>query len=105
MDWSPYFPYFIDSGPAPDSKKDGHETAAELVEATPRKLTQNVEVLDIGCGFGGLLMALSPLYPNTLMLGEPNPEPGEPVITKPLSNHLTSLSRTRDPVQSLSVCP
>jgi hypothetical protein len=28
-----------------------------------------VEIADIGCGFGGLLVALSPLFPNTLMLG------------------------------------
>ena len=29
----------------------------------------SVEFADIGCGFGGLLMALAPLYPTTLMLG------------------------------------
>jgi tRNA (guanine-N7-)-methyltransferase len=29
------------------------------------------EFADIGCGFGGLLIALAPLYPDTLMLGEP----------------------------------
>ncbi|OMJ20816.1 tRNA (guanine-N(7)-)-methyltransferase [Smittium culicis] len=28
-----------------------------------------VEFADIGCGYGGLLVALSPLYPDTLMLG------------------------------------
>jgi tRNA (guanine-N7-)-methyltransferase len=26
---------------------------------------------DIGCGFGGLLTALAPMFPNTLILGEP----------------------------------
>lgn len=25
---------------------------------------------DVGCGFGGLLIALAPLFPDTLMLGE-----------------------------------
>ncbi|KAF2859835.1 putative methyltransferase [Piedraia hortae CBS 480.64] len=30
---------------------------------------RRVEVADIGCGFGGLLFALSPLFPETLMLG------------------------------------
>ena len=25
--------------------------------------------LDVGCGFGGLLVRLSPLFPDTLMLG------------------------------------
>ncbi|KAJ1676591.1 tRNA (guanine-N(7)-)-methyltransferase (tRNA(m7G46)-methyltransferase), partial [Spiromyces aspiralis] len=28
-----------------------------------------VEFADIGCGFGGLLVSMAPLYPNTLMLG------------------------------------
>ena len=27
-------------------------------------------MVDIGCGFGGLLVALAPLMPETLMLGE-----------------------------------
>ncbi|KRX43496.1 tRNA (guanine-N(7)-)-methyltransferase [Trichinella murrelli] len=28
-----------------------------------------VEIVDIGCGYGGLLVALSPLFPNTFILG------------------------------------
>eukprot|EP00758_Cryptobia_borreli_P001550 Tbor_TRINITY_DN2332_c0_g1::TRINITY_DN2332_c0_g1_i1::g.134::m.134/K03439/trmB, METTL1; tRNA (guanine-N7-)-methyltransferase len=31
--------------------------------------SRNVEFLDIGCAFGGMLFDLCPLYPNTLMLG------------------------------------
>ena len=27
------------------------------------------EFADVGCGFGGLLIALAPLFPDTLMLG------------------------------------
>lgn len=30
---------------------------------------QKVEFADVGCGYGGLLVALSPLFPSTLMLG------------------------------------
>merc|ERR1712130_88652 len=30
---------------------------------------KKVEFADIGCGFGGLLMRLAPLFPDTLMLG------------------------------------
>ncbi|XP_018026105.1 tRNA (guanine-N(7)-)-methyltransferase [Hyalella azteca] len=30
---------------------------------------QKVEFADVGCGYGGLLVALSPLFPNTRMLG------------------------------------
>jgi tRNA (guanine-N7-)-methyltransferase len=42
MDWSPHYP------------------------ALPNK---KVEIADIGCGYGGLLMALSPIFPDTLSLG------------------------------------
>ncbi|ELU37438.1 tRNA (guanine-N7-)-methyltransferase [Rhizoctonia solani AG-1 IA] len=35
----------------------------------PNRLNHRVEFADIGCGFGGLLIALAPMYPETLMLG------------------------------------
>ena len=38
--------------------------------AQPKRLTKDVEVVDIGCGFGGLLVALAPVMPDKLMLGE-----------------------------------
>lgn len=28
------------------------------------------EFADVGCGFGGLLITLAPLFPDTLMLGQ-----------------------------------
>lgn len=34
-----------------------------------REHTQEVEFVDVGCGYGGLLVALSPIFPDTLMLG------------------------------------
>ncbi|KAJ2324086.1 tRNA (guanine-N(7)-)-methyltransferase (tRNA(m7G46)-methyltransferase), partial [Coemansia sp. RSA 2673] len=37
--------------------------------ATIDKVPAQVEFADIGCGYGGLLVALAPLYPNTLMVG------------------------------------
>jgi len=45
MDWKPYYPEDL-------LKKGG-----------------KVEFADIGCGYGGLLVALAPLFPETLMLG------------------------------------
>ncbi|XP_041471876.1 tRNA (guanine-N(7)-)-methyltransferase-like [Lytechinus variegatus] len=45
MDWSQYYP-------------------SSLLDAKCK-----VEFLDIGCGYGGLLVSLSPLYPESLMLG------------------------------------
>ncbi|KAH7884583.1 putative methyltransferase-domain-containing protein [Phlebopus sp. FC_14] len=44
INWDDHFPAFAQSGKTP-------------------------EFADIGCGFGGLLIALAPLFPNTLMLG------------------------------------
>lgn len=57
MDWTPYFPAFVD----PDTSK--------LNLGGARKLLKDVEVVDIGCGYGGLLVGLAPLLPETLMLG------------------------------------
>jgi len=48
MDWSKHFPAHVSS-----------DLASCKVP----------EFADIGCGFGGLLMALAPLFPDTLMLG------------------------------------
>lgn len=31
--------------------------------------TKGVEMADVGCGFGGLIVSLAPRFPNTLMLG------------------------------------
>lgn len=56
MDWSAHYPAFVDK----------NFTVAEDV---PPRMTKQVEVADIGCGFGGLLTALAPLMPDTLILG------------------------------------
>nr|XP_002736862.2 PREDICTED: tRNA (guanine-N(7)-)-methyltransferase-like [Saccoglossus kowalevskii] len=57
MDWSEYYPkYFTQSK---TSQED---------QATEVKLHE-VKFADIGCGYGGLLVELSPLFPDTLMLG------------------------------------
>ncbi|QVM12118.1 tRNA (guanine-N(7)-)-methyltransferase (tRNA(m7G46)-methyltransferase) [Coccidioides posadasii str. Silveira] len=57
MDWSIHFPAYVD----PDESKTNL--------AGFRKLLKDVEVADIGCGFGGLLVALAPVMPDTLMVG------------------------------------
>lgn len=58
MDWSVHFPAFVDPDPS-------HTNLSGA-----RKLMKDVEIADIGCGFGGLLVALAPLMPDTLMIGE-----------------------------------
>lgn len=36
----------------------------------PPRIKQDVEIVDIGCGFGGLLVGLAPILPEKLILGE-----------------------------------
>lgn len=83
MDWSSYYPAFAE--PEPTEAKnlvEVEQTATEAKEQAVtqsstsatfskgvRKLIKDVEVADIGCGFGGLLVALAPKLPDTLMLG------------------------------------
>jgi len=84
MDWSPYYPGFVEpssnqannKNEAQQSEAEAKQETATLIEAPLkntgdiRRLTKDVEVADIGCGFGGLLVALAPKLPDTLMLGE-----------------------------------
>lgn len=53
MDWGPHYPSYVVS-PAGQ---------------TPAQLDRMVEFADIGCGYGGLLIALAPLFPASLMIG------------------------------------
>lgn len=54
MNWSPYYPAFV---------------SGEVTEGIQR-LKKDVDVADIGCGFGGLLVALAPKLPDSLLLGQ-----------------------------------
>jgi len=88
MDWSALFPDFVveESNELSVDKRsteannqemtcDGTTVREELSDKAlkitrPRKINKNVEVADIGCGFGGLLVALAPQMPDTLILGQ-----------------------------------
>lgn len=85
MKWAPYYPAYAEpiksiaggtdvAVQLQDGKKSNEEEKeAQTVtvgDEVSRKLTQDVEVADIGCGFGGLLVALAPKLPNTLLLGK-----------------------------------
>lgn len=72
MNWSSMYPHYVEEdGPADQTPTDP-ETLPDQDSAVvkPKRLTQDVEVADIGCGFGGLLIALAPALPNTLILGK-----------------------------------
>lgn len=58
MDWATHYPAFA-------SKESTKEGKAQM--------TKQVEIADIGCGFGGLSFALAPKFPETLILGTWHP--------------------------------
>ncbi|EGG05946.1 uncharacterized protein MELLADRAFT_48534 [Melampsora larici-populina 98AG31] len=60
MNWNDHYPSFF---PSPEVKVDENEKVQDL------NVNHKVEFADVGCGFGGLLVALAPLFPTTLMLG------------------------------------
>lgn len=79
MDWSEMYPAFVAEGQEDAVEKETvSEQDGQLVKGVtrPKRLTKDVEVADIGCGFGGLLMALAPAMPDTLCLGWSTPRSG-----------------------------
>ncbi|KAK4128482.1 hypothetical protein N657DRAFT_562541 [Parathielavia appendiculata] len=70
MDWSSLYPDYVVDEPQ-EQQTPGPETPSDLDLAPlrPKRISKEVEVADIGCGFGGLLVALGPLMPDTLVLG------------------------------------
>lgn len=64
MDWSTLYPAFVaDPEELPEAPLSGE------CKPVVKRMKQEVEVVDIGCGFGGLLVALAPTMPNTMILG------------------------------------
>ncbi|XP_068121242.1 tRNA (guanine-N(7)-)-methyltransferase isoform X2 [Hyperolius riggenbachi] len=63
MDWSEHYPEYF-KPLSSDKTRDDDQDLREVKTQEPQ-----VEFADIGCGYGGLLVELSPLFPNTLMLG------------------------------------
>lgn len=91
FDWSSYFPAFFpqagsgtpagskgpDSssaaqeagGPEPPRQQDGATTSGGGGGGAPAAVPPLVRFADVGCGFGGLMVTLSPMFPDTLMVG------------------------------------
>lgn len=65
MDWSTHYPAFVKQ---PSGDDAGKASSSDNDERLP-EMNKLVEVADIGCGFGGLLFALAPKMPQTLILG------------------------------------
>lgn len=72
MDWSICYPAYAVKNAEEQEKEKAAEGESHDQEQTPsavKTITQPVEIADIGCGFGGLLFALAPKFPDTLILG------------------------------------
>jgi len=70
MDWSPYFPAHVaKNDSAADTTVAGNVRRHSLAVPKHEHLTKDVDIVDIGCGFGGLIVALSPALPGSLMIG------------------------------------
>jgi tRNA (guanine-N7-)-methyltransferase len=69
MDWSTYFPAFVADRDTTTTPSPAETKLANTTNRASGRLTKEVEVVDIGCGFGGLLVALAPALPDTLLLG------------------------------------
>lgn len=67
MDWATYYPAYTISD---DEKEQGEQNEShDQLKSNAKGITKPVEIADIGCGFGGLLFALAPKFPDTLILG------------------------------------
>ena len=87
MDWSSHYPAFI---------------GKEANGVNGKGMSPEVEVADIGCGFGGLLVGLAPLMPQTLMVGMEL----RSQVTEFVINKIAALrSQNRDQQPSVSGTP
>ncbi|KAF2018884.1 hypothetical protein BU24DRAFT_364202 [Aaosphaeria arxii CBS 175.79] len=63
MDWASHYPAYAVKQPQEKDEAESHDSEKAIA------ITQPVEIADIGCGFGGLLFALAPRFPTSLILG------------------------------------
>lgn len=85
MDWAEYFPaYVVPTTQADDDQQqeegEGEGEGKAGSKKEKKTLSKRVTVADVGCGFGGLLVALSTILPDELILGAQRP-PFPPPLT------------------------
>lgn len=70
MDWaSLYSAYAVQKNENEQNMQVDGVTNVNEKQGNARAIIKNVEIADIGCGFGGLLFALAPKFSDTLILG------------------------------------
>lgn len=78
MDWGEHFPAYLVTDPAEQDREEEGKAGVSVLKKEKKKkeqkeerkrLSKRVTVADVGCGFGGLLVALSTILPDELILG------------------------------------
>ncbi|GIL92891.1 hypothetical protein Vretimale_14797 [Volvox reticuliferus] len=73
FDWSEHFPEFLqewhDQQQQQQQQQQQEEEGVTQSSGQSSSAAPAVRFVDIGCGFGGLLVKLATIYPDTLMLG------------------------------------
>ena len=95
MDWTSYYPAYAASETASPSP-----STTDTSPTPVRQLTKAVTIADIGCGFGGLLVALAKILPEELLLGKLSSSFLLLAQADALFSH-----RTRTPYTSHDLCP
>ena len=95
MDWASLYPKYAKHAKKEmgEAQNESHDVSIEEQQKL-NAITQNVEIADIGCGFGGLLFALAPKFPDTLILGKDNN------FTCPHSSHNKKRTRWQNKEQT-----
>lgn len=101
MDWASLYPtYAVEAKEQSNQKRKSHDNDEEEKDTSVKALTKNVEIADIGCGFGGLIFALAPAFPDKLILGASLAH----TLLIPSRSTLTSPQASRFGPQSQSTC-
>ncbi|ORY06659.1 hypothetical protein BCR34DRAFT_590548 [Clohesyomyces aquaticus] len=68
MNWATHYPAYS-VAQEKEAENAADDESHDQDQTSIKAITKNVEIADIGCGFGGLLFALAPKLPDTLILG------------------------------------
>jgi hypothetical protein len=94
FDWAELYPAYT----VKEDKEDADASSTQ--EKSVGKISKQVEVADIGCGFGGLLFALAPIMPDKLLLGTTIDQ-----LYSDRSHELIDKNRHGDPLRSNRIRP
>lgn len=69
VNWAEHYPAYFNVTQQTDDASSSPAAAATTVTATPVTAAAQVRIADVGCGFGGMTVALGEIFPDKLVLG------------------------------------